>query len=131
MPGMPRCPARLGALADVGGGHWRYQVGSSTTDGFASFEQFLKEWSRRDFLRGMGGAAAFAAFTAGGLEFLEACGGGSSSTTQTTTPAQKGGHRVGGDFSDTPLLNSVLSPGTAPPPGIPLWVHGRAFRMTH
>src|SRR6266851_2447971 len=109
MPGIPACPPGLVALADVGGGHWRYQVGSSTTDGFARFEQFLKEWSRRDFLRGMGGAAAFAAFTAGGLEFLEACGGGSSSTTQ----AKKGGHVVEANFSDISFLNSVLSSDTA------------------
>ena len=87
-------------------------MGSSTTDGFARFEQFLKEWSRRDFLRGMGGAAAFAAFTAGGLEFLEACGGGSS-TTQTTTQAKKGGHVVEANFSDISFLNSVLSSDTA------------------
>ena len=34
------------------------------------FERFLDEWSRRDFLRRMGGAAAFTAFMAGGMEFL-------------------------------------------------------------
>ena len=40
------------------------------------FDRFLDEWSRRDFLRRMGGAAAFAAFVGGGIEFLEACGTG-------------------------------------------------------
>ncbi len=87
-------------------------MGSNTTDGFDRFEQFLKEWSRRDFLRGMGGAAAFAAFTAGGLEFLEACSGGSSSSTQTTTQGKKGGHVVEAGFSDISFLNSVLSSDT-------------------
>src|SRR5437879_13550119 len=40
--------------------------------GFEKFEQFLKEWSRRDFLKRTGGAAAYMAFMAGGLQFLEA-----------------------------------------------------------
>src|SRR5262252_4937262 len=88
-------------------------MGSSTPDGFDNFEQFLKEWSRRDFLRGMGGAAAFEAFTAGGLEFLEACGNSGSSASPTTPTGKKGGHLVEGNFSDISKLNSVLSSDTA------------------
>jgi len=30
--------------------------------GFEQFERFLENWSRRDFLRRMGGAAAWTAF---------------------------------------------------------------------
>src|SRR5215472_14419303 len=88
-------------------------MGSSTPDGFDNFEQFLKEWSRRDFLRGMGGVAAFAAFTAGGLEFLDACGNSGSSSTQTTAQGKKGGHLVEANISDISVLNSVLSSDTA------------------
>ena len=46
----------------------------SKSDSKSQFDRFLDEWSRRDFLRGMGGALAFAAFAAGGAEFLAACG---------------------------------------------------------
>jgi len=88
-------------------------MGSSTPDGFDNFERFLKEWSRRDVLRGMGGAAAFSLFTAGGLEFLEACGNGGSTSTQTAPQGKKGGHLVEGNFSDISFLNSVLSSDTA------------------
>lgn len=88
-------------------------MGSSTPDGFDNFERFLKEWSRRDFLRGMGGVAAFAAFTAGGLEFLEACGNGGTSTTQNTSTGKKGGHLVEANISDISVLNSVLTSDTA------------------
>ncbi len=41
---------------------------------FEQFEQFLKEWSRRDFLRRMGAAAAYTAFSVGVVDLLEACG---------------------------------------------------------
>jgi peptide/nickel transport system substrate-binding protein len=88
-------------------------MGSSTPDDFDNFERFLKEWSRRDFLRRMGGAAAFTAFTAGGLEFLEACGNSGSSSTQTAPQGKKGGHVVEGNLSDISFLNSVLSSDTA------------------
>src|SRR5215471_15409294 len=88
-------------------------MGSSTPDGFDNFERFLKEWSRRDFLRGMGGIAAFAAFTAGGVEFLEACGNSSSSASPTAATGKKGGHLVEGNFSDISKLNSILSSDTA------------------
>ncbi len=78
--------------------------------GFEQFERFLDEWSRRDFLKRAGGAAAYMAFMAGGLEFLAACGG--SSTSTSVTP-KKGGHVVEGNFSDIRTLNSMLSSDTA------------------
>ncbi len=88
-------------------------MGSSpSADGFDKFEEFLKEWSRRDFLRRMGGAAAFTAFLAGGLELLEACGNGGGSTS-TATPGKKGGHLVEGNITDISYMNSVLSSDTA------------------
>ncbi len=80
-------------------------------DGFAQFEQFLEEWSRRDFLKRTGGAAAYLSFMGGGLAaFLEACAGGTSNNTPT---AKKGGHVVEGNFSDIRTLNSMLSSDTA------------------
>jgi peptide/nickel transport system substrate-binding protein len=87
-------------------------VASSTPDGFDKFEEFLKEWSRRDFLRRMGGAAAFTAFVAGGLGFLEACGNGGG-TSQPAPQGKKGGHLVEGNFTDISYMNSVLSSDTA------------------
>ncbi|HKW59341.1 MAG TPA: ABC transporter substrate-binding protein [Candidatus Dormibacteraeota bacterium] len=79
-------------------------------EGFQQFERFLEEWSRRDFLRRAGGAAAYLTFLAGGVEFLEACAGGGG--TQSATP-KKGGHVVEGNFSDIRTLNSMLSSDTA------------------
>jgi peptide/nickel transport system substrate-binding protein len=79
--------------------------------GFAQFERFLDEWSRRDFLRRAGGTAAFMAFSGGVMGFLEACAGTSSSNNTTT--AKKGGHVVEGNFSDIRTLNSMLSSDTA------------------
>jgi peptide/nickel transport system substrate-binding protein len=76
--------------------------------GFAQFERFLDEWSRRDFLKRTGGAAAYLAFLAGGAEWLAACGPGTSGPT-----AKKGGHVVEGNFSDIRTLNSMLSSDTA------------------
>src|SRR2546425_1673457 len=73
--------------------------------GFAQFERFLEEWSRRDFLKRTGGAAAYLAFMAGGAELLAACAGGG---TTSQTP-KKGGHVVEGNFSDIRTLNSMLS----------------------
>jgi peptide/nickel transport system substrate-binding protein len=70
------------------------------------FDRFLDEWSRRDFLRGMGGALAFSAFVAGGLEFLEACGGNSAQTTAQS--AVKGGHIVEGAISDISNINPIF-----------------------
>ncbi len=78
--------------------------------GFQQFEKFLEAWSRRDFLKRTGGAAAYLAFLAGGVEFLEACAGGGG--TQNTA-AKKGGHVVEGNFTDIRTLNSMLSSDTA------------------
>ena len=78
--------------------------------GFAQFEQFLEEWSRRDFLKRTGGAAAYLAFMAGGAELLAAaCGPGN---TTSATP-KKGGHVVEGNFTDVRTFNSMLSSDTA------------------
>ncbi len=63
------------------------------TDGFEAFERFLDHWSRRDFLRGMGGALAFSAFTAGGMELLEACG---NQAPQANVTPQNGGTLIEG-----------------------------------
>ena len=84
--------------------------GDADDKGFEQFERFLEHWSRRDFLKRTGGAAAYMAFLAGGLEFLEACGGGSTQTSQTP---KKGGHVIEGNFSDIRTLNSMLSSDTA------------------
>jgi peptide/nickel transport system substrate-binding protein len=78
--------------------------------GFAQFEQFLEEWSRRDFLKRTGGAAAYLAFMAGGVELLAAACGPAGTTTQEP---KKGGHVVEGNFSDIRTLNSMLSSDTA------------------
>ncbi len=78
--------------------------------GFAQFEKFLEDWSRRDFLKRAGGTAAYMAFLGGAAEFLDACASGS---TTTTTTAKKGGHIVEGNFSDIRTLNSMLSSDTA------------------
>jgi peptide/nickel transport system substrate-binding protein len=84
--------------------------GDAEDKGFEQFERFLEHWSRRDFLKRTGGAAAYMAFLAGGLEFLEACGGGGTQTSQTP---KKGGHVIEGNFSDIRTLNSMLSSDTA------------------
>jgi peptide/nickel transport system substrate-binding protein len=84
--------------------------GDADDKGFEQFERFLEHWSRRDFLKRTGGAAAYMAFLAGGLEFLEACGGGGTQTSQTP---KKGGHVIEGNFSDIRTLNSMLSSDTA------------------
>jgi peptide/nickel transport system substrate-binding protein len=70
------------------------------------FEEFLDAWSRRDFLRRMGGAAAFTAFMAGGMEFLEACGNQGTNTTSLTP--KKGGKIVGVSAADVKTFNPVL-----------------------
>lgn len=75
------------------------------------FDLFLQDWSRRDLLRGMGGALAFSAFLAGGMELLAACGGGTSTTT--TQNVVKGGHLVEGSISDIANLNPIFSNDTA------------------
>ena len=82
----------------------------ASDSGFERFEQFLEQWSRRDFLKRTGGAAAYLTFLAGGVEFLEACAGGGG--TQSATP-KKGGHVVEGNITDIRTLNSMLSSDTA------------------
>jgi peptide/nickel transport system substrate-binding protein len=83
---------------------------STSEGGFEQFDRFLDEWSRRDFLKRVSGTVAFAAFTAGGVELLEACGngGGTSSSSSTTTTPKKGGHLVEGTFNEIKTMNSVL-----------------------
>ena len=78
--------------------------------GFEQFEQFLKEWSRRDFLRRTGGAAAYLAFLAGGAELLAACGPGNTNTNTTT--AVKGGKLIEGTISDMKTFNTLNSGDT-------------------
>lgn len=78
--------------------------------GFDRFERFLDEWSRRDFLRGLGGAVALSAFLAGGMEFLEACGNGPAAQSQNV---KKGGHVVEGSLSDPTTFNTIFSSDTA------------------
>ncbi|MDQ6771950.1 MAG: ABC transporter substrate-binding protein [Candidatus Dormibacteraeota bacterium] len=80
---------------------------STSDDGFERFERLLEEWSRRDFLRRLGGTVAWAGFMAGGVGFLEACGNSTSTGQQSATP-KKGGHVVEGSFSDIKGLNPVL-----------------------
>ena len=74
--------------------------------GSEQFDLFLQDWSRRDILRGMGGALAFTAFLAGGMEFLAACGGGS--TTANTQKVVKGGHLVEGIITDISNVNPIF-----------------------
>lgn len=76
-------------------------------ESFQQFERFLEEWSRRDFLRRMGGAAAFAASTGGGMALLEACGNGGG-TPASATP-KKGGHVTEGWAFDIKTFNTILS----------------------
>ena len=77
--------------------------------GFDQFERFLDAWSRRDFIRRMGGAAALTAFMAGGLELLEACG---TTGTGPTQNVKKGGHVVEGATSDPTTFNRIFSTDT-------------------
>ncbi len=78
--------------------------------GFEEFEQFLNEWSRRDFLRRTGGAAAYLAFLAGGAELLAACGP-SNANTNSLTPV-KGGKLIEGTISDMKTFNTLNSGDT-------------------
>ncbi len=75
-------------------------------DGFQAFERFLDHWSRRDFLRGMGGALAFSAFMAGGVELLEACG---NPAQQSTVTPQNGGTLIEGWSTEPSYLLPVRS----------------------
>ncbi|HLQ63050.1 MAG TPA: peptide-binding protein [Candidatus Acidoferrales bacterium] len=77
---------------------------------FRKFEEFLDEWSRRDFLRNLGAGAAYLGFLAGGLEFLEACGGGG---TTSGVNVKEGGHIVEATIADIKTTNPVLSSDTS------------------
>src|SRR5215831_8252293 len=59
----------------------------------------------------MGGALAFSAFMAGGMELLEACGGNSTQTS--TQNVVKGGHIVEGVISDIANVNPIFINDTA------------------
>jgi peptide/nickel transport system substrate-binding protein len=74
--------------------------------GLEQFERFLHEWSRRDFLRRMGGAAALTAFSGGIVGLLEACGPGNNTTSQTPV---KGGTVVEGWSTEPSYLLPVRS----------------------
>jgi len=77
---------------------------------FEQFERFLKEWSRRDFLRRMGAAAAYTAFSVGIVDFLEACGNQAPSTSLTPV---KGGKLIEGTISDISSFAVLNSGDTA------------------
>ena len=79
-------------------------------EGFAQFEKFLEEWSRRDFLKRMGGAAAFMAFSGGLAAFLEACASGSNTNSGN---AVKGGKLIEGTISDISTFNTLNSGDTS------------------
>src|SRR2546427_11684734 len=79
--------------------------------GFEQFERFLEHWSRRDFLKRAGGATAYMAFAAGGLSFLEACGGGE--TPKRPTPP-KGGPAGGSDIPHHPPPHTPPRQGNTP-----------------
>ena len=76
------------------------------------FDKFLDLWSRRDFVRNMGAAAAFTAFSLGGLEFLESCGN-STTTGPSGAAPKKGGHVVTLSIADIQNLNPVLTKDTS------------------
>lgn len=77
------------------------------------FDKFLDLWSRRDFVRNMGAAAAFTAFALGGLEFLEACGNSTTTGGPSGATPKKGGHVVELSIADIKTLNPVLTSDTA------------------
>ncbi|HEX6547335.1 MAG TPA: ABC transporter substrate-binding protein [Candidatus Dormibacteraeota bacterium] len=75
------------------------------------FDRFLDEWSRRDFLKGMGGAMAASLFFAGGLEaLLAACGPGNGGTNQNV---KKGGHVTEATTSDPTIFHPIFISDTA------------------
>src|SRR5215471_17276470 len=59
----------------------------------------------------MGGALAFSAFAAGGMELLAACGG--NQAPANTQNAVKGGHMVEGQISDIANINPIFINDTA------------------
>ena len=77
--------------------------------GYRRFEEFLDQWSRRDFLKRTGAAGAYLAFMAGGVEALAACAtNGTPSTGPSATP-RKGGNLVTAGLGDVRTFNPVLS----------------------
>ena len=82
----------------------------SADQGFEQFERFLKEWSRRDFLKRAGGATAYLAFMSGGMELLAACGPGNT-TTNSLTPV-KGGKLIESSISDMANFQTLNSGDT-------------------
>jgi peptide/nickel transport system substrate-binding protein len=82
-------------------------------EGLKKFEEFLRDWSRRDFVKRMGTAAAYSVFLSGGAAALEACANAGTSGTTTNTNVKKGGHVVEANISDIKTLNPVLISDTA------------------
>src|SRR2546430_2692525 len=64
-------------------------------------ERLRDDWSRRDFLRRLGGAAALSAVTAGGMGLLEACSGSPQPAPAGGGP-RRGGHLIEGATSVDP-----------------------------
>src|SRR6267378_1683260 len=88
----------------VGGGGFRLEDRPMSRDdtadpGFEQFEQFLKEWSRRDFLRRLGAAAAYPVSPAGIGPFRE---GGGGATPPPPHPPERGGKLREATIADTP-----------------------------
>jgi peptide/nickel transport system substrate-binding protein len=77
--------------------------------GFETFERFLDEWSRRDFLRSIGIGAAYMAFASGGVAALEACANAGQSGQAQTQTAQKGGTLIEGWSTEPQYLLPVRS----------------------
>lgn len=87
-------------------------MAGTKNDGLEGFDRFLEEWSRRDFLKRTGGAAAFGMLMAGGIEaVLAACG--ASPTTSTSQNVKKGGHVVEGTTSDPTTFSAMFAQDTA------------------
>jgi len=80
-------------------------------EGFERFERILADWSRRDFLRRTGGAAALAALLVGVPGLLEACGSNSNGSPSSSGQPVKGGHLVEGNSTDFNSFNTAIAPG--------------------
>ena len=85
----------------------------SSEEGLRKFEEFISDWSRRDFVKRMGTAAAYSIFLSGGAAALEACANAGSSNAPTQQNVKKGGHVVEANISDIKTLNPVLISDTA------------------
>lgn len=82
-------------------------------EGYRAFEEFLRNWSRRDFVKRMGVGAAYSVFLAGGAEALAACANAGTGSTTTNQNVKKGGHAVEANITDIKTLNPVLISDTA------------------